>query len=151
MYSKDELKQLRKDFWEGFGLFCENLPRFKYKKRRWILYNTKIKGVEMKFDASREGAFVILEVNLRDKEERLLMFEKIKLYKTIIESWFDQPLIWDSSFVREAGNEVSRVYVQCLGLDIHRHIQWFDFYRFMADGMLKMESAFEEIKEMLTS
>jgi len=151
MYSKEELKTLKKDFWEGFDTFCSYNKELGLRKKKWILYDTKVKGVDLKFDATREGAFVILEVNFRDKEERSLMFEKIKLYKTIIESHFDQPLIWNDSFVREAGNEVCRIYVQKLELDIHRHIQWIDFYKFMAENMLKMESAFEEIKEMLTA
>jgi len=149
MYSKEELKTLKKDFWEGFDTFCSYNKELELRKKKWILYDTKVKGVHLKFDATRKGAFVILEVNLRDREERLLMFEKIKLYKTIVENNFEQPLIWDDSFVREAGNEVCRVYIQCLDLDIHRHIQWLDFYRFMATSMLKMENAFEEIKEML--
>ena len=151
MYSKEQLKTLKRDFWEGFDTFCSYNKELGLRKKKWMLYDTKVRGVDMKFDATRNGAFVILEVNLRDEMERLLMFEKIKTYKTIIESYFSEPLIWDDSFVREAGNEVSRAYTQCLGLDIHRHIQWLDFYRFMADGMLKMENAFEEIKEMLTS
>ena len=151
MYSKEELKTLKKDFWEGFDTFCSHNKELGLRKKKWILYDTKVKSVDLKFDATRKGAFVILEVNLRDREERLLMFDKIKLCKAIIENHFDQPLILDDSFVREAGNEVCRIYTQCLGLDIHRHIQWLDFYRFMATNMLKMENAFEEIKEMLTS
>ena len=151
MYSKEQLKTLKKNFWEGFDTFCSYNKELGLRKKKWILYDTKVKDVHLKFDATRKGAFVILEVNLRDKKERLLMFEKIKSYKAIIESHFDQPLIWDDSFVREAGNEVSRVYTQCLYLDIHRHIQWLEFYKFMVTNMLKMESAFEEIKDILTS
>ena len=63
MYSKDELKQLKKEFWEGFGVFCSNHPVLGKRKSKFMLYNTKMKGVELKFDATREGAFVILELN----------------------------------------------------------------------------------------
>lgn len=26
MYTREELKQLKKEFWEGFGVFCGNHP-----------------------------------------------------------------------------------------------------------------------------
>ena len=70
MYSKEELKQLKKEFWEGFGTYCSEIPALKRRKSKFMLYNTKMKGVELKFDATRDGAFVILEVNLHDAKAR---------------------------------------------------------------------------------
>ncbi len=151
MYSKEELKTLKKEFWEGFDVFCSHNKELGLRKKKWILYDTKVKGVDMKFDATRQGAFVILEINHRSKEERMLMFEKIKTYKNIIEQYFEVPLVWDDYFIRETGNEVCRIYVQQHGLDIYRHIHWMDFYKFMANNMLSMEAAFEEIRDMLIS
>ena len=63
MYSKDELKNLKLEFWESFASFCEVQPYLRGRKKVWTLYDTKVRGVELKFDANREGAFVILEVN----------------------------------------------------------------------------------------
>ena len=60
MYSKEELKQLKKEFWEGFGTYCSLIPALKRRKSKFMLYNTKMKGVELKFDATRTGASVIL-------------------------------------------------------------------------------------------
>ena len=148
MYSKDELKQLKKDFWEGFGLFCENLPRFKYKKRRWILYNTKIKGVEMKFDASREGAFVILELNHANETKRLEMLALLEKYKTIFDSFFPDAK-WEIFFIKPCGTAVSRIYKQKKDLDIHRREQWAEFYPFLSHKMSQLEKAFNELKDLL--
>ena len=80
MYSKDELKQLKKDFWEGFGLFCANHPVLGKRKSKFMLYNTKMKGVELKFDANREGAFVILEFNHSSETDRLSKYEQFERF-----------------------------------------------------------------------
>ena len=40
MFSKDEAALLRKEFWTSFG---KSFPR------KWLLYNTKIKGFSFKF------------------------------------------------------------------------------------------------------
>ena len=148
MYSKDELKQLKKDFWEGFGLFCENLPRFKYKKRSWILYNTKIKGVEMKFDASREGAFVILEFNHPNETKRLEMLTLLEEYKAVFDSYFPDAT-WEILFVKSCGTPVSRIYKQKKDVDIYRREQWSEFYPFLSREMSQLEKAFNELKELL--
>lgn len=149
MYSKDELKQLKKEFWEGFGIYCSHIPAMRKRKSKFMLYNTKMKGVEMKFDATREGALVILEINHPDEARRLELYEKFEQYKIIMEKDFADGLIWDFAYVRESGEEVCRIYTSKSGIDIHRRIQWMEFYKFMSEEMLKLEKAFRMVKEVI--
>ena len=101
MYSKDELKNLKLEFWESFAAFCEVQPYLRRRKKIWTLYDTKVKGVELKFDATRDGAFVILEVNHKGEEARLEMFERLTWYKETLEKDFPEGLTWDICFVRD--------------------------------------------------
>ena len=149
MYTKDELKQLKKEFWEGFGNYCSQIPALKKRKSKFMLYNTKMKGVELKFDANREGAFVILEINHPDATKRFEIYEKLELYKSIFEKDFPGGLIWDFAHLRECGTEVCRIYTHKPGIDIHRRIQWMEFYQFMVSEMLKLEKAFKMVKEAI--
>ncbi len=149
MYSKEELKQLKKEFWEGFGLYCSQVPALKNRKSKFMLYNTKMKGVELKFDANREGAYVILEINLSDERARLDRFEQFENFKTLFEKNFENGLNWDYEFIRESGEIVSRIYTYKSGLDIHRRIQWMDFYKYLSTEMLKLEKAFKMVKDAL--
>lgn len=149
MYSKDELKQLKKNFWEGFGIYCSQIPSLKKRKSKFMLYNTKMKGVELKFDATREGAFVILEINIHDSTLRLEKYEQFEQYKTLLEKQFPTGLIWDFAYVRECGTEVCRIYTPKNGIDIHRPILWMEFYEFMSTEMLKLEKAFKSVKDAL--
>lgn len=149
MYSKDELKKLKIEFWESFAAYCEVQPYLRRRRKMWTLYNTKIKGVELKFDANRKGAYVILEVNHRQEEERLEMYERLTWYKETLEKDFPDGLIWDCCFVRETGNEVARIYVAKEGLDLHRREHWGDFFSFMARQMYLLERNFMSIAEYL--
>ena len=117
MYSKDELKNLKLEFWESFAAFCEVQPYLRGRKKIWTLYDTKVKGVELKFDATREGAFVILEVNHRGEEARLEMFERLTWYKDTLEMDFPEGLTWDICFVRDTGKQVARIYTSKSGID----------------------------------
>ena len=149
MYSKDELKNLKLEFWESFAAFCEVQPYLRGRKKIWTLYDTKVKGVELKFDATREGAFVILEVNHRGEEARLEMFERLTWYKDTLETDFPEGLTWDICFVRDTGKQVARIYTSKSGIDIHRRQDWGEFFSFMASQMYLLERNFMSIAEYL--
>ena len=125
MYTKDELRELKIAFWESFAAYCEVQPYLQGRKKIWILYDTKIKGVELKFDATRNGAYVILEINHRQEDLR------------------------DICFVRETGKEVARIYTEKTGIDIHRREHWGEFFHFMAQKMYLLERNFLEIADYL--
>ena len=42
MYSKDELKNLKLEFWESFAAFCEVQPYLRGRKKTCFLYYTKV-------------------------------------------------------------------------------------------------------------
>ena len=149
MYSKDELKNLKLEFWESFAAFCEVQPYLRGRKKMWALYDTKVKGVELKFDATRDGAFVILEVNHRGEEARLEMFERLTWYKDTLEMDFPEGLIWDICFVRDTGKQVARIYTSKSGIDFHRRQDWGEFFSFMASQMYLLERNFMSIAEYL--
>lgn len=149
MYSKDELKNLKLEFWESFAAFCEVQPYLRGRKKIWTLYDTKVKGVELKFDATREGAFVILEVNHRGEEAQLEMFERLTWYKDTLEMDFPEGLTWDICFVRDTGKQVARIYTSKSGIDFHRRQDWGEFFSFMASQMYLLERNFMSIAEYL--
>ena len=149
MYSKDELKNLKLEFWESFAAFCEVQPYLRGRKKIWTLYDTKVKGVELKFDATREGAFVILEVNHRGEEARLEMFERLTWYKDTLEMDFPEGLTWDICFVRDTGKQVARIYTSKSRIDFHRRQDWGEFFSFMASQMYLLERNFMSIAEYL--
>jgi hypothetical protein len=149
MYSKEEVKQLKKEFWEGFGVYCSQIPELKRRKSKFMLYNTKMKGVELKFDATRDGAFVILELNHSNSTLRLEKYEQFEQYKIIMEKQFPNGLIWDFAYIRDCGTEVCRIYTSKTGIDLHRRIQWMEFYQFMSAEMMKLEKSFIKVKAAL--
>lgn len=148
MYSREEVKILKREFWTGFDAFCAELPRFKIRKRKWILYNTKIKGVELKFDAARDGAYVIFELNHPKTSKRLEMFELMKKYKVVVDQYFADAE-WQEQFEKPCGTLVSRIYRHLGGLDIHRQEQWPEFYPFLSREMCHCERMFKEMRELL--
>ncbi|MCK5539154.1 MAG: DUF4268 domain-containing protein [Bacteroidales bacterium] len=93
MYSKEEKKKLTIDFWELFKRRCAVHPSLQFKKKKFILHRTKIKGVALRFDIGRKDAEVILELHNRSEKLRLKAFEVLERYKVVLEEGFEKRLL----------------------------------------------------------
>lgn len=150
MYSKEEIKQLHLRFWENFGKYCEVHPLLLHKSRKWMLHRTKIKNIALRFEANRNDAKVILELNSRNENLRLKAFEILERYKVILEDGFDNGLIWEFFHEREdSRKEVCRIYTVLPNVDIHRQNQWPEIYRFFIQNMVRLEDNFMEVRDVL--
>lgn len=149
MYSKDEAKQLSKEFWIVFARRCEIVPELRHKKKKWVLYDTGLSGIDLKFEVTRNEAVVMVEINSRLENRRLEIFETMQKYRALLEEGFAKPLTWDFCYQRESGQEVCRIYTSLPDADFHRQNQWPDIFNFMIDNMLILENNFMEIKDGL--
>jgi len=149
MYRKDEAKQLSKEFWIVFARRCEIVPELRHKKKKWVLYDTGLSGIDLKFEVTRSEAVVMIEINSRLENRRLEIFETMQKYRILLEDGFAEPLIWDFCYQRESGQEVCRIYTSLPDVDFHRQNQWPDIFNFMIDNMLILENNFMEIKDGL--
>jgi len=74
MFSKEASKLLRQEFWTAFG---KSFPR------KWLLYDTKMKGLSFKFHFDTKSALVALD--LEDSlEHRIAYWEKLQSLKSIL-------------------------------------------------------------------
>lgn len=150
MYSREEAKKLRLEFWEQFGRRCEAHPLLRHKRKKWMLHRTKIKGVVLRFEAGRENAMVMLELNHKNENKRLKAFEILERYKPILEDGFDEGLIWEFYHQREdSGQEVCRIFTTLESVDLHRQNQWPDIFNFFIENMVKLEENFLQIRDVL--
>ena len=75
MFSREESRQLRELFWTSYG---KSFPR------KWLLYNTKIKDLSLKFQADRKTALVCIDIENEDDYDRLEQYEKFESLKSIL-------------------------------------------------------------------
>lgn len=150
MFSKEEIKELWQKFWHDFKTHCETHPALNFTKKRWILNETQIRGVALRFEVNRENAKVILELQNRSEDRQLQIFEILERYKIIIEEGFTSGLIWEFYHQREDNKqEVCRIYAQLNNVDWHRNKDWPDIYNFFVENMLLMEENFLMVKDSL--
>jgi hypothetical protein len=141
MYSKEEAAKVRKEFWTSFG---KSFPR------KWLLYNTKIKGFSFKFVADKKIALVCLDLEHPNEIQNELLFEQLESLKTILSQEYIQEPIFDSNYELESGKIIKSIYVQLpKKFNIYTKDTWRDCFEFFVKNMSQFELFFYEYEDYI--
>jgi len=141
MFSKEESTSLRKEFWKSFG---KSFPR------KWILYNTKIKGLSFKFVANRKNAMICLDIEHSDEMVNKILFDKILSLKTILKEDYVSEVIFDDSYTLDNKKNIRRIYINHKEkFSIYNKNTWSSCYNFYVEEMPKFELFFLEYKDII--
>jgi len=140
MFSKEESRLLRQEFWTSFG---KSFPR------KWILYNTKLKGFSFKFHFDTKRALVALDLE-DDLEHRITYWEKLLALKSILKDEYLPEAIFEEEYFLDNSKEISRIYVLLeQKVSIHNKNTWRDVMEFFNEKMTLFEAFFEEYKDII--
>lgn len=140
MFSKEEALQIKKDFWIAFA---NEYPR------KWLLYNTKIKGVTFKFHVNNKKAQVLLDIEPKDEEKRKIYYEKVESLKTILYEDYIDDAIFERNFYLETGKVISRIWVEKTGISINNKNTWPEIFDFFYEKMDAFERFFYENEDYI--
>jgi len=135
MFSKEESKKLIQEFWTSFG---------KEYPHKWILYNTKIKEIQLKFTFTPKFAQVSLDVGSQDEIIRAYYFEKLIALKTFLKTDYFPEIEFRENYELPEGRTISRIYLQLDEVSIHNKKDWPRVSRFLHAKMLLLEDFFTE-------
>ncbi|MCK5135123.1 MAG: DUF4268 domain-containing protein [Bacteroidales bacterium] len=147
MYSKEEAKALREEFWDRFKTISSGRRTRKKMPGNWLLTNTGIKALNLRFYVDREVAQVGIDLETKNMDKRLELFEKLESVKKIMEDVMQEPMIWDIEYIRENSKSVSRIYLQIQGVDIYNRNTWPTAHQFMYEKMMRLEKFYLEYRD----
>ena len=140
MFSKEEAAQLRKEFWTSFG---KSFPR------KWLLYNTKIKGFAFKFQADRKKASVCLDIDHPEDIANELLFDQMLSLKVLLEAELPE-VIYDATYELESGKIIKRIYIPFdKKFSIHNKNTWRDCFEFYVETMNTFELFYYEYEDYI--
>jgi len=140
MFSKEESRKMREEFWTSFG---KSFPR------KWILYNTKLKGLSFKFHFDNKSALIALDLE-DDLEHRINHWEKLVALKSILLDDYLPDAIYNEAYFLDNEKEISRIFVPLeQKVSIHNKNTWRDVMEFFNVNMNLFEAFFEEYKDVI--
>lgn len=140
MFSKEEALQIKKDFWIAFAA---EYPR------KWILYNTKIKDFTFKFHVDNKKAQVLLDIEPKDENKRIVYYEKVESLKNILMEEYLPDAIFERNFYLQNGKILSRVWVEKEGISINNKKTWPEVFEFFSEKMDAFERFFFEHEDYI--
>jgi len=140
MFSKEETLQIKKDFWIAFAA---EYPR------KWLLYNTKIKDVTFKFYLDNKKAQVLLDIEPKDENKRIIYYEKVESLKNILLEDYLNDAIFERHFYLENGKVISRIWVEKKGISINNKNTWNAIFDFFNEKMDAFERFFYKNEDYL--
>ncbi|MGE4289349.1 MAG: DUF4268 domain-containing protein [Salinivirgaceae bacterium] len=149
MYSKEENRLLRQEFWTTFDKYTQFFGKKTGAPIKWMLYKTGIKGLELKFELEPNHITVCIELNHKNEDRRFAMFVFLDTYRNIINQGFAPSPIWNDDLLTDTNKTVAQVYVEKTGLNFHNRDHWPAIYEFMASNMLRLQTNLQDILPLL--
>ena len=149
MFTKEQKKQLREQFWNQFKAYSNKRKLKKGKPGKWIMNDTSISQLKLKFHFDEREAFAGFEIETRNLDKRIELFDKLEKLKSIIESAVKHELIWDLETEVSGGKTVSRVISRLTGVNVYNNEDWKKVNLFLYEVMEPIENVFLEYKDYL--
>ncbi len=144
MYSKEELKKIKTEFWTSFGQFSQLKRSRMGLAKKWMLYRTEINGLELKFIFVKDICKTAIEIDLSNSKSEAHI-SKLDLLKDELTSEFE--------LFEELDHQQNK-YRYCYekeNLNYKNRENWPDIFQFFFDQMLILELFIIENKEILNS
>ncbi len=149
MYSIEQKKILRQEFWERFRSYSAIRRRQKGKPARWIMNNTGIRQLKLKFEYGERMASVGIDIETRNMDKRLDLYDKLEQLKNILHQAMGQEMKWELEHILDNGKSVSRICLEMHEVNIYNKDTWHTVFPFFYKNMMKIESFYEEYRDFL--
>jgi hypothetical protein len=149
MYSKEEAKNIRLQFWNRFKSWSGRKRNRKGLKGKWIMNDTGIKQMKLKFIFEEKQALVCIEIDTKNLDKRIELWEKMESLKSVLESKAPFSLKWELDFTLQSGKTVSRIYEQLDHVNIYDPSCWKKVNDFFYSRMSVLEEFYLEYRDYL--
>jgi hypothetical protein len=149
LYSREEIKKIRKSFWKGFQKYSSPRRRNLAKPKSWQMQNTGIKALDLKFEFDSKQASVGIDIVSKSVLLKDQYWDKLLSLKNILTKASNKPLNRERNHKLESGKEIIRVALIKTNVNIMKPECWQDVYGFFFYNMMKFESFLDEYKEFI--
>ncbi len=149
MYSKEEAKQLRESFWLEFRKYSAPKRKRLGKPKKWMMQNTGIKALDLKFDINKIKASVGIDITSKSIDKRLEYWNKLLGLKNILINDYHLNMEWDDMYELDNGKDIIRIALSLEDVNIFDKNTWEKVYPFFFENMIQLEDWLEEYRDII--
>jgi len=145
MFTKEEAKTLRINFWNGFKRYCGKHHIY----RRWVLTGVKIKSVQLKFFVDETKALVLFQIDHKNTLRRYEVYESFLPYRKLFGEVCGEGLMWEVDYTGITGQTISAIYFELQGVNLYNTNDWEHIYAFFVEKMPLLEDLYYEYRDLI--
>jgi len=146
MYSKDQVSQLKQEFWTAFGQYMGPVLSAEGLRTNWINYKTGVKHIYFKMQADNKQASISIDITHPDTELQELFFEQFLTYKTLLHSTLNEDWKWELHTTDEYGKTISRIYIELKSVSIYQKENWPQLISFFKPRIIALDEFWSDAK-----
>ncbi|MCA5004877.1 DUF4268 domain-containing protein [Sphingobacterium bovistauri] len=139
MYSREEAKKLKENFWTAFGQYMSVMPSADNEKVNWVNYKTGIKHLYFRMDATNKSANIFIEISHPDESIRQLMLSQFIEMKTIFDDMMQEEWVWDKDYYDESGKVTSRISCSISKISVFNKQYWPELISFFKPRIIALD------------
>ena len=140
MFSKQEVSQLRKEFWTAFGQYMKPVPPAEGEKVNWLNYKTGEKDIYFKMNAESRTASIAIEITHTDKDKQQLYFEQFRQLQKMLFDSLGEEWQWELHTQDEYGKVISRIYKEIQDISVLNKAHWPDLISFFKPRIIALDN-----------
>lgn len=146
MLGREELKELRTEFWTAFGIVMKPHHSETGFNVRWTNYRTGVKDLYFRLDMEGKRAVVAIDFQHSDEGIRDLFWEQFNEYKAYFHSTMEEEWIWDDRYHPHLDIARARVWNFKEGVSLYKKETWPEAFAFLKSNMIKLDSFWNDVR-----
>lgn len=149
MYSKEELKQLKTDFWNQFKLHMQKKRSSNGRRMNWLTYPSEVKDVYIRVDADGKGARLTFDIQGKDAGVRAILWEQLHELKIVMEQEMGTDGVWIENASTSIVSDFNRIVWERPDLNFYKIEDHPEIITFLADRLIHFDAFYQEFKDIL--
>lgn len=146
MYSREEVKKLKEEFWTSFGQFMSPVPSADMEKINWVNYKTGVKHLFFRMDATNKSATIMIEITHPDDGIRALMFEQFQELQALLHDALAENWDWSSEYYDDYGKKNARISTSIAQISIFKKEDWPHLISFLKPRLIALDEFWSTAK-----
>ena len=139
LYSREEAKNLKENFWTKFGQYMSVIPSAEGDKINWVNYKTGIKHLYFRMKTSNKSAEIYIEISHPDLGIRHLMFTQLEELKLVFQEKIQEEWDWDEFYTDDDGKGMSKISISISKLSVFNKDNWPDLISFFKPRLIALD------------
>ncbi|WP_341901270.1 DUF4268 domain-containing protein [Fluviicola taffensis] len=149
MYSKEEAKQLKINFWNQFKVQMQKTRSSNGRRMNWLSYPSEVKDIYIRVDADGKGARLTFDIQGKDAGVRQILWEQVTELKIVLESEMGTEGVWIENANTSVVSDFNRIIWERSDLNFYKPEDHPEIINYLADRLIHFDAFYQEFKDIL--